>query len=77
LQTTKLAPQLDSLPLFGGQKHEKIEKNRIFHFQIIKRCCEVSPIINFQWQNCSRTFLEDNCENVSKMDAYISIQQQF
>jgi len=37
--TSILAPQLTPCPHFQNQKHEKITKNWIFHFQIMKFYC--------------------------------------
>jgi len=51
--TPKLASKCHHFPSFGSPKPEKFTKNRIFYLQMIKLCCEISRINNFQRQSCS------------------------
>jgi len=45
--------------MFGmeSKKHELISNELNFHFQMIRLCCEVSVINNFQGKSCSVTCL--------------------
>jgi len=45
---------------------EQIAKNRIFDFQMIKLCCKVVPISNFNWKSCTSKCLEGTCVKLSK-----------
>ena len=77
LTTPKLATQLDPFPLFRGWKHGTYRKNWLFHFQMMKLCCEVFPNNNFQRQSCSCTCSADNCQGIFETDAYLRILQWF
>ena len=59
-------PNLTPSPHLGGRKHEKNAKNGFYHFQMIKLCCEVFPIKNFQRQSCLHICLEDISKKLSK-----------
>jgi len=62
---TKMSPQLYSSPSFGVEIMKKREK-LIFFFQMIKLCCKVVSINNFQPQSYSSKCLEGNREQISK-----------
>jgi len=47
-------------------KTGKIANNLILHFQMIKLCCEVFLINNFQRQSCSCIWLENVCTCLKK-----------
>jgi len=67
LMTPKLASKLEPFPMFWVKNMKKSRKNCIFHFQMIKHCCEVFPINNFEWQKFSCIIcLEDKCEQALK-----------
>ena len=67
--TPKSAPQLDPFPYLGDRKHEKNAKNGFYHFQMIKVCCEVLQIENFQRQSCLHICLEDISETFFEIGA--------
>jgi len=75
--TLKWAPNFTPSPHRGGVETWKNSKNRIFHFPIIKPCCKVVLINNFQRQSCSLKSLEGYRENVFEIDAYLGFLQWF
>jgi len=47
------------------------------HFHILKICCKVVPINNFQWKSCLSKNLDVYRENTFEIDACLSILQHF
>ena len=68
--TPKSAPQLDPFPpIWGFENMKKNAKNGFYHFQMIKLCCEVFLIENFQRQSCLHICLEDISETIFEIGA--------
>jgi len=67
---TKISPQFH--PIWS-----ETAKNRTFKFQMIKLCCKVIPINNFQRWSCASNWLESNRSNILKIDKYFRFLQRF
>jgi len=68
---TKICPQLDPFHTLVAWKTWKVPKNQIFHFKIIKHCCDIFKINNFQWQSCLSICFDGIGEIFFKINAYL------